>query len=94
MMRKSLLSILLTVFMCVQLFAQDKTVSGKVTSSDDGSPLPGVNVSVKGTSRGTTTSSNGTYKITVSGNATLVFTFVGFEARQVSVGNRSTVDVQ
>jgi TonB-linked SusC/RagA family outer membrane protein len=93
-MRKSLLSILLTVFMCVQLFAQDKTVSGKVTSSDDGSPLPGVNVSVKGTSRGTTTSSNGTYKIAVSGNATLVFTFVGFEARQVSVGNRSTVDVQ
>ena len=67
MMRNNLLSLLFAVFIGLQAFAQDKTVSGKVTSSDDGTPLPGVSVSVKGTSKGSTTDASGVYKITVSG---------------------------
>ena len=93
-MRKNLLCLLIAVFMGLQAFAQDKTVSGKVTSSDDGAPLPGVSVSVKGTSRGTTTDASGVYKITVPGNATLIFSFIGFTSQQVGVNNRTIVDLQ
>jgi TonB-dependent starch-binding outer membrane protein SusC len=73
--------------------AQDRTVTGKVTSSDDGSPLPGVNVSIKGTTQGTVTGTDGTYKIGVSGNPTLIFSFVGFKRESISVGNKTSADV-
>ncbi len=57
-------------------------------------PLPGVSVAVKGTTAGTATSANGDYQISVPGNnATLVFRFLGYETREVAVGNQSTVDV-
>ncbi|MER0441713.1 TonB-dependent receptor [Emticicia sp. W12TSBA100-4] len=94
MMRKNLLSLLFAVIIGMQAFAQDKTVSGKVTSADDGTPLPGVSVSVKGTSRGTTTDASGVYKISVSGNATLIFSFIGFTSQQVGVNNRTIIDLQ
>ncbi len=93
-MRKLLL--LTAVFLLVQLgktFAQDRQVTGKVTSSEDGSPLPGVSIAVKGTSKGTTTSADGTYKISVGKDASLVFSFVGFLPQTVAVGNRSQLDV-
>lgn len=73
---------------------QERTVTGKVLSTDDNSPLPGVNVTVKGTSRGTTTDANGTYRISIPNeNAILVFSSVGFISQEVAVGNRSTLDV-
>jgi TonB-linked SusC/RagA family outer membrane protein len=76
------------------MFAQT-TVSGKVTSQEDGSALPGVSVSIKGTTRGTTTDGNGKYSLAVDGaDATLVFSFIGFATEEVAIGNRSTVDVQ
>lgn len=76
-------------------WAQSKTVSGKVTSSEDGSPLPGVNVVVKGTTDGTITDVNGAYSISVSQDAkTLVFSFVGFVSQEVEIGSRAVVDVQ
>jgi TonB-linked SusC/RagA family outer membrane protein len=94
-MRKSLLpSLLLVLFWSVQVFAQDKTVSGKVTSSDDGSVLPGVSVTVKGSTKGTTTNADGVYTITVPGNATLTFSFIGFVTQQVQVNNRTVIDLQ
>lgn len=85
------------VFVCVlmfQSFAQDRTVSGKVTSSEDGTELPGVSVSIKGTTRGTTTGSDGTYKISVPTNATLIFSFVGFSSQNASVGSQTVVNVK
>ncbi|MDZ7900545.1 MAG: carboxypeptidase-like regulatory domain-containing protein [Arcicella sp.] len=67
-MRKLLLIItVLFLGLGVQSFAQDRQISGKVTSSEDGSPLPGVSIAVKGTSKGTTTGADGTYKIEVLG---------------------------
>ncbi len=68
-------------------------MSGRVTSSDDGSALPGVSVQVKGTTRGTTTDADGKYRINVSGNARLVFSFIGFSSQEVAVGNRASVNV-
>ncbi|GAB3931312.1 SusC/RagA family TonB-linked outer membrane protein [Larkinella terrae] len=75
-------------------FAQSRTISGKVTSAEDSSPLPGVNIVVKGTSRGATTNATGEYSISVPDNAeTLTFSFIGFKTTDVSIGNRSTVDL-
>ena len=74
--------------------AQDRTVTGRVLSGDDNSTLPGVSVAVKGTSRGTTTDANGTYRLAIPNNqAVLVFSAVGFINQEVTVGNQSTVNL-
>src|ERR1044072_392533 len=74
-------------------WSQSRTVTGKVTSSEDGSGLPGVNILEKGTSNGTITSVDGTYSIAVGENATLVFSFVGYKSTEISVGSQSAVNV-
>ncbi|MBL0743622.1 SusC/RagA family TonB-linked outer membrane protein [Chryseolinea lacunae] len=74
-------------------WSQSKTVTGKVTSSEDGGTLPGVNVVEKGTSNGTITDVEGRFSITVGNESTLVFSFVGFKAQEVAVGGRSSVDI-
>jgi TonB-linked SusC/RagA family outer membrane protein len=69
-------------------------VSGRITSSDDGQAMPGVNILLKGTSLGTTTDGDGKYSIELpDGNGTLVVTFIGFERQEVPVGGRTTIDV-
>jgi TonB-dependent starch-binding outer membrane protein SusC len=84
----------LTVLVGCQIAnAQNRTVSGKVTDSE-GISLPGVSVTVKGTSTGSITDANGKYSTSVSGtNNTLVFSYVGYKAQEVSVGNKTTIDV-
>lgn len=68
-------------------------VTGKVVDSDN-SPLPGVNILLKGTSTGTTSDVNGQYAVEVpDGTATLVFSFIGFASQEVAVNNRTVVDV-
>jgi TonB-dependent starch-binding outer membrane protein SusC len=79
----------------ISVWAQDRVVTGKVTSTDDGSPLPGVNVVLKGTTSGTVTDADGAYKITVPAEGgSLVFSFIGLQTSEVAVGDRSIVDVQ
>ncbi|HZY82070.1 MAG TPA: carboxypeptidase-like regulatory domain-containing protein, partial [Cyclobacteriaceae bacterium] len=74
--------------------AQDAVVSGRVTASDDGSPIPGVNVLVKGTNNGTVTDTDGNYRISVAPGATLVFSFVGYASQeQVVSGSQTTMNV-
>ncbi|SFE22465.1 CarboxypepD_reg-like domain-containing protein [Spirosoma endophyticum] len=74
LMSKILLgSWLLSLIFCLPVLAQDATVSGRVTASDDGSPLPGVTVQVKGANRGTNTDAQGNYRITAPANGQLVF---------------------
>lgn len=68
-----------------------RVVSGVLTD-DSGEPLPGVNVVIKGTTRGTTTDLEGRYQLTVSGDDILVISYVGFETQEVKVGNRSNID--
>lgn len=84
---------MLSLLFCLPVLAQDITVSGQVTSSDDNSSLPGVSVQVKGTNRGTTTDADGRYRISAPANAQLVFSFIGFTNQEVSVNNRSTVNL-
>lgn len=81
------------LLLSIQIFAQDRTVSGKVTSSEDGLGIPGASVAIKGTTRGTATDVDGNYKITVSGSAVLTITSVGYITQDVTVGTRAQVDV-
>ena len=74
-------------------WAQSKVVTGKITSAEDGASLPGVNVLEKGTSNGTVTDSNGHYSISVTDNATLIFSFIGYKSQEVIVGSQSAVDL-
>ncbi len=77
----------------LSLLQQGIEVSGQVTS-EDGQGLPGVTVLVKGSQHGTITSADGRYKLTVpDASATLVFSFVGFETREVTVGSRRVINV-
>jgi hypothetical protein len=76
------------------LMAQDRVISGKVTSADDGSVLPGVNVVVKGTTTGAVTDSDGAFKVSVSGSGgTLIFSFIGMVSQEIEIGDKTTVDV-
>lgn len=77
----------------IALYAQTRMVTGKVTAADDHSPLPGVNVVVKGTTTGTVTDAEGNYSIAVpESGARLVFSFVGMAADEVEVGEKSIID--
>ncbi len=76
-------------------YAQERTVSGKVSSAEDGSPLPGVNVVIKGTTAGTVTDVEGNFKLSVpTGGVSLVFSFIGLQSSEVAIGDRAVVDVQ
>ncbi len=77
----------------MELMAQTRTVSGRVVSSDDGSPVPGANVLEKGTSNGTVTDADGRFSLQVSSGATLVISFVGYATQEITVGNQSTIEV-
>lgn len=70
-------------------------MSGKVTSAEDGSSLPGVNVLVKGTTNGSTTDADGKYSLTLpSASGALVFSFIGLKAQEIEIGGRTTIDIQ
>ncbi len=76
-------------------YAQQRTITGKVTSVDDGSELPGVSVVIKGTTTGTQTDIKGTYKLDVpQATTTLSFSFVGMKAQDVTLGTSNVVDVK
>lgn len=95
-MMRLLLSCATVVLMLasLQVSAQDLTVTGRVLSAEDNSPLPGVSVVLKGTAIGTQTDADGRYSISVPASGTLVFSFIGTRTQEVAVSNRSTVDVQ
>ncbi len=86
---------LLMVFSIAAAFAQGREVTGTVLDATLGDPLPGVTVLIKGTTRGTTTDLDGRFSLTVQpGDETLVFSFVGFTAQELAIGNRSNFDLE
>ena len=94
-MRKFLLlSFMGFVLTMSHAIAQERTVSGKVTATDDGSPLPGVNVVLKGTTSGTVTGVDGSFTISVpAATETILFSFIGFVTQEINVAGRSVIDV-
>lgn len=74
--------------------AQERIVSGKVTSADDGASLPGVNVVIKGTTTGTVTDADGNFQLSVpASGGSLVFSFIGLQTQEIEIGQRSVVNV-
>jgi len=91
---KKILILSCLLFMANILSAQEITVTGTVTGAEDGAPLPGVNVTVKGTTIGTITNLDGFYSLSnVPSEATLVFSFVGMETQEIAVGNQTEISV-
>ncbi|RCR67756.1 SusC/RagA family TonB-linked outer membrane protein [Larkinella punicea] len=73
---------------------QSRRVTGIIKLGTDNSPIPGVNVLIKGSTLGTTSDNNGRYSLEVSGtNPVLIYSFIGYKTEEVTVGNRSTIDV-
>ena len=92
--KRYLLILQLCFFSISSALAQSITVQGKVTD-ESGTALPGVTVLLKGTSTAAPTGANGNYTINVpNGSGTLVFSYIGFQNKEVPINNRSTVDVQ
>ncbi len=94
---KRLLQVILTpVLLLISLltFAQERTVTGKVTNSATGTAASGVSVQPKGSTTGTATAEDGTFRITVpSGINTLIFSSVEFDVLEVDITGKSSVDV-
>ena len=90
---KSLFSLVVGLALSFGAMAQARKVTGSVVSATDGSALQGVSVSVKGTTTGVVTDAAGKYSVDVDGKATIVFSYVGFLSQEISVGNRSTINV-
>lgn len=93
-MKKILLVNFVLLLMAVTAWAQERTVTGKVTAAEDGTPIPGVNIFVKGTTLGTTTDAEGKYSLVVPAGATLIFSFIGNATQEIAVGERSSLDVR
>jgi iron complex outermembrane receptor protein len=75
-------------------YSQDKVISGKVTDSKDGSVIAGVNITPKGSTGGTQTGTDGSYRISVPPSVTtLVFSYSGFSTQEVSIAGKSSVDI-
>ena len=93
-MRKILLLGLMLFFVGAQAFAQDRVITGTVTSAEDNMGVPGATVLVKGTTIGTATDIDGKYSINVpAGSNVLVFSFVGLTTQEVTIGNQTVVNV-
>ena len=93
-MKKPFILIALFAAFSISLFAQTSTITGTVTSADDGGPIPGVAIVVVGTTVGTTTNADGNYTLEVPTDATtLVFTFIGMKTETFLINNRTVIDL-
>jgi hypothetical protein len=75
------------------LWAQDRVVTGKVTSTEDNAGIPGVNIILKGTTLGTVTDADGKYSINAGSDAILVISSIGYLTIEVTVGSQTSIDV-
>jgi TonB-linked SusC/RagA family outer membrane protein len=86
-------SVLLFLFTTVLAYSQNEQVVTGTVRDDQGSPMPGVNVVIKGTTNGSTTDGDGAFSIQAKPDAILVVSFIGYTTQEVAVGNRTKIDV-
>jgi TonB-linked SusC/RagA family outer membrane protein len=86
--------IIMGMFLFISAQAQTLNITGKVTSADNGEPMAGVNVKLKGTTTGAVTGIDGKYSISAASGNVLVFSFLGYSTQEVSVKLASTIDVK
>lgn len=95
MKQKLLIFFLFGLFAFSSAFAQNRKISGKVTGSDDGLPLPGVSVMVQGTKFGTLTDGDGQYSLNLPSNGTVLqFTFIGYTTQSVNITSSNTYNLK
>jgi TonB-linked SusC/RagA family outer membrane protein len=82
----------LLLLISIAASAQQISISGKVTDGK-GNPIPGVTVTVKGTTKGTNSGANGNYSISATGNDILAFSSVGFERQEIAVNSRRLINI-
>lgn len=87
--RSLLFTFLLTMFVCLQAQAQEITVTGTITGAEDGYPIPGATVIIKGTTTGTVSDFDGNYSIDAKIGDTLEFSFIGTESQSIAVTNNT-----
>ncbi len=92
-MRKFLLTQLLLCLFAIPLLAQNLAITGKITSSEDGSVLPGVTILIKGTTQGTTTNADGTFQINAAKGNVLLVSFIGFVTESVKLENQTALNL-
>jgi TonB-dependent starch-binding outer membrane protein SusC len=91
--RLLILSVLMAVSVSFKSFAQDTSVTGRV-ADEQGNGLPGVSISIKGTTSGTVTDANGKFHLVVpSPDGVLVFSFIGYVTEEVAINNRNIIDI-
>jgi len=94
-MRKNLLFFfMLSCCWCFYAQAQVTRVTGRVTAAEDGTPMPGVTVKIKGTTTGTQTDGNGVYRIAAKTGQVIVFSFIGSVAQERTIGTEATINIQ
>lgn len=76
------------------LVQEKRKITGRIISVDENEPLPGVSVLEKGTTNGSVTDINGNYTVTVSENAVLLFSYIGYQTQEIPTGNRAVIDIQ
>ena len=81
------------MFLYFSAHAQTVNITGKITSSEDGRPIPGASIKVKGTGLGSISSIDGSYSIAVEPGKMLVFTFLGYAPREVTVKQAGVINV-
>lgn len=86
------LLLVLLLFPFISISAQEMNISG-VVIDNDGLTMPGVSVSVKGTTTGTITDIDGKYNLNVQKGATLLFSFIGYTTKEVKVGNENILNI-
>ncbi|MFV5689320.1 SusC/RagA family TonB-linked outer membrane protein [Flavobacterium sp. ZT3R25] len=89
-----------TILMCLLVFSaviygqsEKVKISGKIVDENN-QPLPGASILIKGTNNGAATDFEGTYAIQANTGATLIFTFIGYDQKEIAVGNQTTIDVK
>ncbi|WP_316784320.1 TonB-dependent receptor [Pedobacter frigiditerrae] len=94
-MKQKLLKLFVLSLLAISTaFAQSKKITGKVLGAEDGLPIPGVSVKIKGTNTAVQTENNGTYSITVPSSETvLVYSYLSYVTIEKSVGNQTTINV-
>ena len=92
-MKARLVLFLFFLFSYANSHAQESVVTGTVTSVEDQFPIPGVNVLIKGTTRGTSTDFDGKYEISAKAGDVIEFSYVGFKTQSVTVSNQTVINI-
>ena len=95
MSRKISVLLVFALIQCMSVlsYGQSRSLTGSVTSREDNRTIPGVNIRVKGTSKGTVANADGKYSLPVSGNEILQFSMIGYETKEVAVGSQSELNI-